>query len=81
MEPAYGISDTSEKMRRIFILIQRRLPLVKRFHQTLEMNALIDAMVVSSEKRQFPELTDREILLRVARRRLGRELADRIYGN
>jgi hypothetical protein len=45
------------------------------------MNALIVAMVVSSEKRQFPELTDREILLRVARRRLGRELADRIYGN
>lgn len=81
MESAYGISDTSEKMKRIFILIQRRLPLVKRFHQTLEMNALIDAMVVSSEKRQFPELTDREILLRVARRRLGRELADRIYGN
>jgi hypothetical protein len=74
-------SDTSPETWQVYLKALRAISPGEKLRMTLE---LTDSMVSASAagmRHQYPQATEREIFLRVARLRLGRDLFRQVYGD
>jgi hypothetical protein len=53
----------------------------ERIQRAFELSELVQSAAESGLRRAYPEADDREIFLRAARQRLGRDLFHKVYGN
>jgi hypothetical protein len=72
--------DTSPDVWKVFIDLQRKLPLGAKLQQVLEYSWFIAKMSEAVLKAEHPELAEREIFLRCASRRLDAETMRKVYG-
>jgi len=74
------MADTEIGALRVFLDLHHRMPPQRKFGQMIEMYQAINATWAAQERRAHPQADERELFLRVAARRLGRELVRRAYG-
>jgi hypothetical protein len=73
-------SDTTPEAWRIFLELQRRMPPEEKLRRTLELSAAMRHNAEAGLRERYPNASDREIFLRLARLTLGAELFERVYG-
>ncbi len=82
-QPEYShgwMSDTHPEALRVFLDLNHRLPVERKVAQIVEMYETMNAIYAAQERRSHPDADEREILLRVAARRLGPEIVKKVYG-
>ncbi len=72
--------DTDPKALEVFLDLHRRMTQHERTSRIFEMIAFQDGLQYSSVRHLYPAADEREVFLRVAARRLDRELMIRAYG-
>jgi len=77
MRPA----DTSPEAWRKFIELQRALPPGEKLRLAIERSETVRAFAEAGMRQRYPHAGAREIFLRLARMRLGRELFRKVYGD
>jgi hypothetical protein len=75
------MSDTHPDALRVYLEMNHRLPAQRKFDQVVGMCEGMALTYAVRERKLHPEKTEREIFLRVAARRLGKELVKRVYGD
>ncbi len=73
--------DTSPEAWRVFIEIMRALTPQEKFERTLELSEFIRGVCEAGIRSQYPEASDREVVLRLTQRTLGFELFRKVYGD
>lgn len=74
------MADTTPNALRAHLDINHRLARQRKFELVVEMYETMMATYAAQERKLHLEAGDREIFLRVAARRLGRETVKRVYG-
>jgi hypothetical protein len=72
--------DTSPEAFAKLIELQKAMPAAQRLKQSLRLSGMMIRLSEAGIRRQFPNANEREIFLRAAARRLGRDLMIRVYG-
>ena len=75
------MSDTHPDALRVYLEMNHRLPAQRKFDTVVGMCEGMALTYAAQERKLHPEESDREIFLRVASRRLGKELVKRVYGD
>ena len=78
--PPDWYSDTDPRAMRVWIEIQRRMDPGEKLALTLHNTGMLFRMQETGIRAQYPEAGDREVFLRAAARRLGREVVANAYG-
>ena len=78
--PAVWYEDTDPKALEFFIELHRRMAPGERVAQIFEMCAFMEGLQRSSVLSMHPEADEREVFMRVAARRLGRDIMIQVYG-
>jgi hypothetical protein len=78
--PAGWYEDTSPKALEIFLELHRNMDPSERTARVFELAEFQEGLQRASVRSMYPNADEREIFLRVAARRLGRELMIRAYG-
>lgn len=73
--------DTSPETWRVFIEIMRAMTPQEKFERTLELSEFIRGVCEAGIRSQYPEASDREVVLRLTQRTLGFELFRKVYGD
>ena len=73
-------SDTDPDALALLLRLQREMPPAEKLRSVFQLNEMVTRMVEAGLRRQYPGATDREIFLRAAARRLGRDTVRRVYG-
>jgi hypothetical protein len=73
-------ADTDPRAMKVWLDCLRRMTPDQKIAAVFSLNKLAWAMAEAGERLVHPQATDREIFLRVAARRLDRDLMIRIYG-
>ena len=74
------MADTSETAFRELVELQRRMSPGEKLMKALELSDLLMKLSEAGVRRMYPEAGDREVFLRAAARKLGRDLVIRVYG-
>ena len=77
MRPA----DTSPEAWKVYLDLLRKMTPGEKLRRALQYSGFIRALGEGGLRERFPHATEREIFLRGARQRLGRELFHKVYGN
>ena len=77
--PAEWLDDTNPKAREVYCELLRRMSPEERLARVFELNELQESLQRESVKRLYPAAGEREVFLRVAARRLGRETMIKAY--
>ena len=77
MRPA----DTSAEAWRKFLELQRPLPTGEKLRLALELSETVRAFAEAGMRQRHPHASDREIFLRLAQMRLGRDLFRKVNGD
>ncbi len=72
--------DTSPEAWRVFLEAQRRLTPGQKIVRALHHSEFRRSLVLAGLRRRFPEASEREIFLKYARQKLGKELFQKVYG-
>jgi hypothetical protein len=81
MGTRYGwMADTSEAAFQKVIELQRRMMPGDKLRHALEMSDMMMRMSEDNVRKLYPHASDREVFLRAAARRLGRETVIKVYG-
>ena len=67
------MSDTHPDALRVYLEMQHRLPAQRKFDTVVGMCEGMARLYMAQERKLHPEESDREIFLRVAARRLGKD--------
>jgi hypothetical protein len=78
--PVAFYEDTDPKALEFFLELHRRMTPEERVARIFEMVAFMEGLQRSSVCSMHPEADEREIFLRVAARRLGRDIMLQVYG-
>ena len=73
-------SDTDPRVLEIFLRLQGAMPPAQKLQAVFHLNRMLMRLAEANVRRDFPAAGDREVFLRAAERRLGRELMRRVYG-
>ena len=73
-------SDTSPEAMRVFVDLHRRMPVTQKAATVLEMTEMLYRLSLADVRRCYPQAGEREAFLRMAARRLDRDLMIRAYG-
>ena len=73
-------SDTDPRALEVFLQLQREMSPDRKIAAVFQMTELLLRLSEEKERRQNPSAEEREIFLRAATRRLGREMMIRAYG-
>ena len=65
----------------MYIELQRKLSPSEKLGRTFQYSTFISRLAESVLRQQWPNAGEREIFLRSARRRLGKELFHKVYGD
>ena len=76
MRPA----DTSPEAWKVFVELQRQLTPGEKLRQVFEYSWFLVKMSEAVTKAEHPELTEREVFLRCAARRLDDQIMRKVYG-
>ena len=74
------LADTDPRAMEVWLDMQGRMPPGEKLRITLEASELVLSMYEAGVRHQYPQASDREVLLRVAARHLSRDLMIRAYG-
>ena len=74
------MADTDPKALEVYLNVLRGMTESERLMRVLELNAFLEALQTAGIRAKYPEAGEREVFLRVAARRLGRELMIKAYG-
>ena len=74
-------ADTSPEAWKVFTDLQRRKSPSEKLQHTLEWSSIVRQFAEAGLRQRYPKADEREILLRYARRTLGRELFVKAYGD
>jgi hypothetical protein len=77
--PAEWFADTDHKTLGVFIQLNREMTPGQRLARISELCELQQALQTASVRSMYPQAGDEEVFLRVAARRLGRELMMKVY--
>jgi hypothetical protein len=77
MRPA----DTSPEAWRVYLELQRKATPEEKLARAIEISELIRSLAEAGMRQRYPQADDREIFLRLARIRLGKELFETVYRN
>jgi len=76
-----GLSDTPPEMRKILIEGYRRMSPQQKLQRVLDLNRTVEAMAAARLRRDYgPDLSERELRLRLAALRLDREVMIEAFG-
>ena len=78
--PSGWYEDTTPKALEVFLQLHREMDPGKKVAQIFELTAFQEGLQRASVRSMYPEADEREIFLRVAARRLDREIMIRVYG-
>lgn len=73
-------SDTDPRAMEAWLDLQRRMPPVDKIFAVLAASQLVLQMYEAGVRLQYPNASEREVLLRTAARHLSRDLMIRAYG-
>ncbi len=73
------MSDTSPAAFAKLVELQKAMPPAQRLRQSLRLSGMMMRLSEAGIRRQYPQATEREIFLRAAGRRLGRDVMIRVY--
>ena len=74
------MADTDSKAFEVLTALQRNMSPSRKLEQVLEMAAMALRACEDHCRQEYPEASEREIFLRAAALRLGRETVARAYG-
>jgi hypothetical protein len=74
------MADTDEKAFEVLLDLNRKMKAGDKLASALGYTTFIMKLAEHGVRMQYPEASDREIFLRAAARRLGRDLMIRAYG-
>ena len=73
-------ADTAPKALEVFLELQRKMTVSEKVAAVFEMSEMLLRMSLADVKRQYPKADEREVFLRMAARRLNRDVMLRVYG-
>lgn len=79
--PPTGLSDTDPRAQEVLLSAVRRLSPEDRLRRVFALTDLLLRLSEAGVRRLYPDASDREVFLRAAARRLGRETVVRVYGS
>jgi hypothetical protein len=74
-------SDTDPRIEQLQIEIIRRMPAWKKFTLVCDLNEMVKTLAVSGIRQRHPDATPQQIHRMYAEMMLGRELAQKVYGD
>jgi hypothetical protein len=77
--PGEWLSDTDPEAREVYLGLHREMQPGERLAQVFELCEFQDSLQTSNVRAMYPRADEREIFLRVAARRLGRDLMIAAY--
>ena len=81
MASRYGwMADTGPEAFKALVELQRRTSPGEKLAQVFQMAEMMLRAYADSVRRDYPEAGEREVFLRAAARRLGRETVIQVYG-
>ena len=78
--PARWYEDTTPEALEVFIELHRKMPPGEKVAQIFEMAEFSEGLQRWSVRSMYPDADEREVFLRVAARRLDREIMIKVYG-
>ncbi|MBK5294784.1 MAG: hypothetical protein JJE04_24290 [Acidobacteriia bacterium] len=78
--PAPWFSDTDPKALEVYIQLHRDMTPSQRLARIFELCDFQQAMQLADIRAAYPKAPEREVFLRAASRRLGRDLMIKAYG-
>lgn len=78
--PAEWFEDTDPKAFEVYIRLHRAMQPAERLARVFELCELQESLQIANVRHAWPEAGEREIFLRVAARRLDRDLMMKAYG-
>jgi hypothetical protein len=73
-------SDTDPSVRQVLLAVRRRLSAGDKVREVFALTELLLRLSEAGVRRLHPNADGREVFLRAAARRLGRETVVRVYG-
>lgn len=83
MKPDFNatwFADTDPKALELYIDLHRKMTVDERLQRMFELCRMQQALQEASVRSMYPDADEREVFLRVAGRRLGRDLMIKAYG-
>ncbi len=77
--PAEWFADTDPKALEVYIKLHQQMTPGERAARIFELCAFQQSLQEASVRSMYPEADEREVFLRVAARRLGRDLMIKVY--
>ena len=74
------MTDTSPEIDLIQLELFRQMTPSQRLSRFCELMDVVEGMQKAGIRRQFPNITDHEMLMRLALRRIGPEMTKQVYG-
>jgi hypothetical protein len=73
------MDDTSPEAAALQDELIGKMSPAQRMQRVLELNRAVETLAIAGIRAQYPDASPREVFLRLAERKLGRELALRVY--
>lgn len=77
--PAAWLSDTDPRALEVYLRLHREMTPGERLARVFELCEFQDSLQIANVQSMYPQANEREVFLRVAARRLGRELMIAAY--
>lgn len=74
------LSDTDPRALEVLTALQRQMPQGDKAALVFQLSQMLLTLAETGVRMQYPLATEREVLLRIAARRLDRDLVQRAYG-
>jgi hypothetical protein len=75
-----GLTDTDPRAAEVLLSLQRRMPPGKKILTVFALSDMLMRLSEAGVRHLYPDADGREVFLRAAARRLGRETVARVYG-
>jgi len=75
-----ALTDTDPRAAALLLALQRRMPPQDKVRAAFELSDMLLRLSEAGVRLVYPDASDREVFLRAAARRLGRETVARVYG-
>lgn len=73
-------SDTDPQALEVFVDLHRRMTASEKVDWVMRLNKMLLELSLADVREQYPEASEQEVFLRMAARRLDRDLMMRAYG-
>lgn len=73
-------SDTDPKALEVFLELHRKMPVSQKVSSVFQLSEMLLRLSLADVQKLYPQASEREAFLRMAARRLDRDLMIRVYG-